>query len=45
MGNCENGMLYTKVLAQGKSRWETGKMRHFTEKSTHREKVDGKLGK
>jgi hypothetical protein len=45
MGNWENETFYGKVHPQGKSRCETGKMRHFTEKSTHRGKVDGKLGK
>jgi hypothetical protein len=45
MGNRENGMFYPKVREQGKSRWETAKMRYFTEKSTHRRKLDGKQGK
>ena len=43
MGNCEDVTFYRKVHPQGKSRWETAKMRHFTEKSVHRGKVDGKL--
>ena len=45
MGNCENDMFYGKVHPQGKSPWETAKMRHFMEKSTHRGQVDGKLRK
>ena len=45
MGNWENDMFYGKVHPQGKSQWETGKITCFTEKSTHRRKVYGKLGK
>jgi hypothetical protein len=45
MGIFENDMYYVKVHERGKSQWETGKMTHIMEKSTHRGKVHGKLGK
>jgi hypothetical protein len=45
MANWKKDIFYTQVCAQGKSQWETGKMTHFMEKSTHRGRVNEKLGK
>ena len=41
MGKWENGVFYTKVHAQGKCQWETGKMAYFTQRSMCRGKAMG----